>query len=446
MPTEFLPRKERLQRILGLALPIIGGMVSQTFLNLVDTAMVGTLGDAALGAVGLGGFANFMFMALLLGISVGVQTMASRRKGEGRLSETAVPLNGGLWIMLLAAPPLSALLYFAVPAIYPWLNGDPEVIAQGVPYLQARVLAIFFVGSNFAFRGYWTAVDLPRLYMNTLLVMHATNIFLNWVLIFGNLGAPTLGVQGAGIASAASTVVGFGTYLWLGFRHARPAGFLERIPPRSQLVQLYRLALPTGIQQLFFSAGFVMTFWIVGQIGTREMAAIAVIVNLTLVALLPGLGLGLAAATLVGQALGRGDPEDASRWGWQVARVGMLGLSILALPGIAFPEVLLGVFIHDPETIAVASFPMRLVAIGMAVEALGVVMMHCLLGAGDNRRVMMVAVLAQWVVFLPLAYLIGPVLGFGLSVIWSMHIGYRAAMAGVFTRFWVKRAWVGIKV
>jgi Na+-driven multidrug efflux pump len=211
-------------------------------------------------------------------------------------------------------------------------------------------------------------------------------------------------------------------------------------------VQLYRLALPTGIQQLFFSAGFVMTFWIVGQIGTREMAAIAVIVNLTLVALLPGLGLGLAAATLVGQALGRGDPEDASRWGWQVARVGMLGLSILALPGIAFPEVLLGVFIHDPETIAVASFPMRLVAIGMAVEALGVVMMHCLLGAGDNRRVMMVAVLAQWVVFLPLAYLIGPVLGFGLSVIWSMHIGYRAAMAGVFTRFWVKRAWVGIKV
>lgn len=446
MPTELFPRKDRLRRILLLALPIIGGMVSQNVMNLVDTAMVGTLGDAALAAVGLGGFANFMFMALLLGISVGVQTTAARRKGAGLLDETAVPLNGGLLIVLCVAPPLSALLYWGVPAIYPYLNADPEVIVQGVPYLQARVLAMFFMGANFAFRGYWNAVDLPRLYMSTLIVMHACNIFLNWVLIFGNLGAPTLGVHGAGIASAASTVVGFSIYIWLGFRHARGAGFLQRAPQRSQLGQLFRLSLPSSIQQLFFSAGFVVTFWIIGQVGTREMAAATVILNLTLVALLPGLGLGLAASTLVGQALGRGHPEDASRWGWEVARVGMLGLAVLGLPAAIWPELLLGVFIHDPETMAVARFPMRLVGLGMAVEGLGMVMMHSLLGAGDTRRVMQVAVLAQWALFLPLAYLVGPVLGFGLTFIWCMQVGYRAAMAGVFTHFWVRGDWARIKV
>jgi multidrug resistance protein, MATE family len=80
------------------------------------------------------------------------------------------------------------------------------------------------------------------------------------------------------------------------------------------------------------------------------------------------------------------------------------------------------------------------------VEGLGMVMMHALLGAGDNRRVMMIAVVAQWGVFLPLAYLAGPVLGFGLLVIWILQVGYRAAMAGVFTAYWVKRKWARIRV
>ena len=434
------------KRILLLALPIVGGMVSQNIMNLVDTAMVGSLGDAALAAVGLGGFANFMFMALLLGLSTGVQTIAARRKGEGLHDQTAVALNGGLLVLICVAPPLAAILYWAIPTIYPYLNSDPAVIEQGVPYLQARVLAMFFMGANFAFRGYWNGVDLPRLYMGTLIAMHASNIFLNWVLIFGNLGAPALGVQGAGIASALSTVVGFTIYIFLGFRHARDASFLQRAPSRAHVATLLRLSLPTGIQQLFFATGFVLTFWIIGQVGTRDMAAATVILNLTLVALLPGLGLGLAASTLVSQALGRNDPEDAARWGWDVARIGMVALALLGLPGAIWPELLLGIFIHDPETMAVATFPMRLVGIGMAVEGLGMVMMHNLLGAGDNKRVMKVAVVAQWGLFLPLAYLVGPVLGFGLAVIWCLQVGYRAGMAGVFTWFWMRRGWAGIRV
>ena len=97
---------QRLRRIALLGLPIIGGMVSQNVLNLVDTAMVGALDDnAALGAVGLGGFAAFMCMALILGISTGVQATASRRKGEGRFTVTAKPLNAGLLLVLLIAKP-----------------------------------------------------------------------------------------------------------------------------------------------------------------------------------------------------------------------------------------------------------------------------------------------------------------------------------------------------
>lgn len=437
---------QRLRRILGLALPIVGGMVSQNVLNLVDTAMVGTLGDAALAAVGLGGFALFMCMALLLGISTGVQATAARRKGEGRHDETAVVLNGALVLVVIVAPVITLLLYNAVPVFYPWLNSDPEVIRQGVPYLQVRLLAIVFVGSNFAFRGYWNAVDLSRLYMGTLVVMHASNIFLNYVFIFGNFGAPVLGVTGAGLASAISTVIGAAMYVLLGMRYARAGGFLRGLPGAHVYRDLVRLSLPSGIQQLAFAAGFVATYWIVGLVGTRELAAASVIINVTLVAILPGIGLGLSAATLVGQALGREDTRDAEAWGWDVVKVACVALTVLGMPMWLAPDLILGVFIHDPLTVAVGRWPMRLVGMTMLVEALGLVLMNALMGAGDVRRVMVVAITAQWIVFLPLAYLVGPVLGLGLTGIWVMQGMYRSSQALFFYRFWKQRKWAAIRV
>lgn len=436
----------RLQRIFTLALPIIGGMVSQNVLNLVDTAMVGTLGDAALAAVGLGGFALFMCMALILGISTGVQATAARRKGEGRHDETAVVLNGALVLVLLIAPVLTALLYHATPVFYPWLNNDPEVVGQGVPYLQVRILAIVFVGANFAFRGYWNAVDLSRLYMSTLVVMHASNIFLNYVLIFGKFGAPALGVTGAGLASALSTVVGASMYIVLGLKYARAGGFLRGLPAGHVFRNLIRLSLPSGIQQLAFSAGFVATYWIVGLVGTRELAAASVLINVTLVAILPGIGLGLAAATLVGQALGREDPADAAAWGWDVVKVACVSLAVLGAPMWLLPDPILGVFIHDPLTVEVGRWPMRLVGFVMVIEAMGLVLMHSLMGAGDVRRVMVVAITAQWLVFLPLAYLVGPVLGLGLIGIWVMQSMYRSGQALFFYRFWKQGKWSAAKV
>jgi len=437
---------ERLRRILTLALPIIGGMVSQNVLNLVDTAMVGTLGDAALAAVGIGGFANFFAMALLLGISVGVQATASRRKGEGRTSEVAIPLNEGLLIVLLVAPVLSALLYFAVPAVYPYLNADPEVARHGVPYLQVRVLAIMFVGMNFAFRGFWNAIDLSRLYMGTLVAMHSVNIFLNWVLIFGNLGAPAMGAAGAGMATSIAVMVGTAIYFGLGFKHARAMGFLHGLPGRGEVMRMIRLSLPASLQNLFFSAGFLTLYWIVGKVGTSELAAANVLINVMLVALLPGMGLGLAAATLVGQALGRGEPEDAERWGWDVTRVAIVGLMLLGTPMWMIPDQVLGVFLHDPSTLALARLPMQLVGLLMAVEAIGMVLMNALLGAGDTARVMRVSIGLQWLLFLPLAYLVGPTLGFGLLGIWILQGGYRGLMAATFFLIWRRGRWAEIKV
>lgn len=436
----------RRQRILGLALPIIGGMVSQNLLNIVDTAMVGFLGDSALAAVGLGGFVVFMCQALILGISTGVQSSAARKKGEGRVDRAAAILNTALLLVLVVAPIFSLILMQIVPTLFPYLNSDAAVIEHGVPYLEWRLGAIVFVGMNFAFRGYWNALDMSRVYMTTLILMHTCNIVLNYVLIFGNFGAPAYGVAGAGMASAISMAIGTAIYFVLGCRHAAKDGFLKGLATRQETASLIRISLPAGLQQLFFSAGLVAMFWIIGKVGTPELAAANVLITVLLFAILPGLAMGIACATLVGQALGRKEPEDAYQWAWDVAKITAVLLTVLGIPMWLIPDLVSSVFIHNPETRELARWPMRLIGLTMPVEAMVFVFMHALLGAGDARRVMLVGIGSQWLLFLPLAYFFGPVLGFGLFTIWLLQGGSRALSAFMYVTMWRGRHWQRIVV
>lgn len=442
----YFPDRKRRQEIFHIALPIIGGMASQNILNLVDAGMVGSLGNAALAAAGMGGFANFMAISVILGLSTGVQAIASRRLGEGRLNETAVPLDGGLLMALVLGLPLSALLIYFSPQIFSLLNDDPEVVQLGSGYLQVRLIAMVGVGMNFAFRGYWSAVKLSKLYMGTLIIMHITNIALNWVLIYGNLGAPKMGVVGAGLATTISIYLGTFIYFSLAMRHAREAGFLHRIPRRETLITMLRVSIPSSIQQLFFATGMTALLWIVGQIGTRELAATHVLLTLSLVALLPAMGAGIAGASLVGHALGRKDIEDAARWGWNVACLAALIGFAIGLPAALFHKQILSLFLRDPATLALASLPLLLSASLIWFDTAGMTLFNAHLGAGDSRPVMVISIVTQWLLYLPLAYWLGPVLGHGLLSIWLLQIAYRWLQAGLFALSWARGHWARVEV
>jgi len=355
-------------------------------------------------------------------------------------------LNGGLILSLMIGLPLCAVLYMAIPTVYTFLSDDPAVIDQGVPYLQVRILSMVAVGMNFSFRGYWSAIHMTGVYLRTLLIMHAINIFLNWVLIFGNLGAPELGVLGAGIATTISLYVGTFLYFFFAIRHASDKGFLNKVPSRSILWQQFKLSLPSSLQQFFFAAGLVTLIWIMSQIGTAEIAAVNVLMTFHITAILPAFGIALAATTLVGNALGRGDTEDAALWGWNAAALTLVYGIVLSLILIPLADPLLGVFLTNPETRQLAYIPMILWAVAIAFDTSGMVLMNALIGAGDTRRSMWISVIAQWGFFLPVAYVVGPVLGFGLLGVWIVNGFYRAGQAIVCAHQWGKGHWAGIKL
>lgn len=416
-------------------------MISQNILNLVDAAMVGRLGSAALGAVGLAGFVNFLAMSLFIGLATGVQALVGRFIGGNRISEAAYPLNASLLLNLVIAVPLSILLVPLSDAIMRALTSEPAVIREGTPYLQTRMAAIAAMGANFSFRGFWSAVGRPGVYLRTLLAMHVLNVVLNYVLIFGKFGVPALGTLGAGLGTAIAMTVGTLSYTAIAFKKGRHYGFLRGLPSTETMGQLIRTALPASVQQFFFSAGFTVLFWIIAQIGTQELAAANAVVNLMLVAILPCVAYGITANTLVSQSLGAKRPEAAYQWGKEVVLVAMASVFVIGLPMGLWPEPILKIFLHEPEALAKAIIPLRIVGFGMIVDAVVLVLFNALQGAGLARQAMTVSLLTQWGFFLPLAWLVGPYLGYGLSAIWGVQLIYRIIQTIWVYHLWSHRDW-----
>ncbi|MBL8642363.1 MAG: MATE family efflux transporter [Rhodospirillaceae bacterium] len=447
-PTPHAPPDQAARRrtIALLALPIVAGMVSQNITNLIDTALMGFVGATAVAAVGIASFANFMCSAAITGLAAGVQAMAARRKGEGRDAETAIPLNGGLFLSAVIGLPLSLLLIFLAPQIFQLLSDDPAVREIGVPYLQARMAGMMGLGMNFAFRGFWNGISRPGIYMRTIIAIHVAQISLSIILVFGYFDLPALGALGAGIGTTLSVYIGTLLYTGQGVMLARKNGFLERLPRLETIKTIFSISIPASIQQLAFSAGFTVLFAIIGRIGTNELAAASVLLNISQTAFLPGLGLGLAAASLVGQALGRGDPADAKAWGWQVARIGIVVMAIIGLPMVLLPTPILGVFLKDAAVIELARLPLQLAGSTIMIEAVAIIILNALQGAGATKTVAKFGVGLQWGLMLPIAYVIGPLMGFGLFAVWAWFIFYRFIAAALFAWVWQYGRWQNIKL
>ena len=437
-----MPLNQRLRHILLLGLPIIGGMLSQSLLNLIDAAMVGHLGETALAGVGIGSYANFMAIALVMGLGSAVQTLVARRHGEGRDQDSILALNAGLLLALGIGLPIMLLCWLLAPQLLALLNNDPAVLAIGIDYFRWRVLAVVAVGLSFAFRGYWNSSQRAGHYLRILLGMHLFNILCSYALIHGVGGLPRMGAAGAGLGTCLALHAGALSNA-LSAWHER--GFLRREPLR-ELRAILQLALPNSVQQFLFASGIALLFWIIGQVGTSELAIAHVLVNLSLLLILPAVGLGMAATTLVSRSLGAGDPLAARRWGWEITAVAALVLLLLGMPFWLAPHWILARFVHDPELIALGMLPLCLTGAGMLLDAFALVLAQAMLGAGASRMVMLITLGNQWLLMLPLAWLVGPLLGHGLLAIWAVYILHRIVPSLIFATLWQRRDWSAIRL
>ncbi|MCO4769929.1 MAG: MATE family efflux transporter [Deltaproteobacteria bacterium] len=442
--------RARTRTILVLAGPIIGGMGSQMILNVVDAAMVGRLGPAAQGAVGLGSITFFVLANLTICLGTGVQAMVSRRDGQDDPEGAGAALDTALVTTLLVALPLGGLLSVLAPHIFPLLSDDATVVAGGSQYMGIRLMALGVVTANYCFRGFWNGIGRSKVYLKTLLVIHTVNLFLNWVLIFGHLGAPAMGVQGAALASALAAAAGTVSYTVLAVANPEVRSRYKPFRFTSLSVSVARrlgsLSWPEALRGMGLMGGYMLFQLIHSHLGTRELAAGTILIQLASVGFLPALGFGLAGATFVGRALGRKDPAEARAMVWQTLRIALVILLVPATVLQLAPGLILSGFTPDQVVIDLAAPALRILSISFVVDAVPFVIIYSLLGAGATRWAAAVQLGAQYLVLIPLAWILGVTLQWGVVGLWLAMAASRVLLAALALRKLRSSGWEEIVV
>ncbi|GAB4305281.1 MAG: MATE family efflux transporter [Myxococcota bacterium] len=432
--------------IISLSLPIIGATLSQNLFNLVDTAMIGRLGPASLAACGVGGMLNWVIVAVFIGLSVGVQAISARRYGEGDAQASLAVLNNSILLLLVTLPYTAIVVYFA-KELFALFSNDAEVIAEGVPYLTARLVSIPFVGVNFAFAGYLNGVHKAGEQLKVVVFIHIANIILNFVLIFGFSIITPMGTLGAGVGTALASLFGTFYYVYLVLRMESGRRFFRFASLSREIIGgIFKLSYPICFQQLSLSASLLAFYWVAGLIGVRELAATNIVLKIAMLCILPCVGLGTAATSLVSSSLGGGDREMARRWGRETIYIGVIYTMGMAGMFVAAPDFWLSLFVDDPKTVLLGVVPLLVMAVGEVVDGMGIIYSRVLTGAGASRKVMTAMLLLQWGWFLPLAYALSVSLGGGIAGLWTAWLIYRATFAAVMLVYFRKSDWETILV
>ncbi|TXI95779.1 MAG: MATE family efflux transporter [Burkholderiaceae bacterium] len=436
----------RVMTITRLAMPICIALSSTFVMALIDLIMVGSLGNNAVAAVGLSSYGNTLLLAFVMGISPAVLGIVARRRGENSNEIKCLPLNAGLLLAIAIGVPLSIVGIFLTPYFFSLVSTDPAVVRIGIPFLSVLYLGITAVGLNNAYRGYWTGMERPMVFMAIALLMNCLNILLNYIFIFGNFGAPVLGAQGAAVGTVISLYAGVLINTVIAYKHSSSDGFITAKPDMSLLSRIQKMSVPAAMQEFFFSAGYITFFWMVGQVGTRELAAASVLVRVTMVMVLIAMALGMASATLVSRTLGEGNPDGATEWGWDIAKLGVTIVTTMGIPLLFFPELFLSMFLIDKETIEMAVTPLRLVALTTGIGSLIYIFAATLYSVGDGKRVIAVSFATQWFFFLPAVWIVGPYMKLGLVGIWWVQMAYGCLATVLITKLWMDGRWKVVKL
>jgi len=387
----------------------------------VDSIMVGRLGKVELAGVGLGGLLVVTLYSFFMGLSYSANTYIAQSFGAGRNKECARYLWQGIYLSVVIG---GIILFFRT--LTPWtvdlLGPRPEVRPFSVDYANIRMLSGPFFILHYYFAHFFRGIGNTRTPMKVALFANAVNIGLDYVLIFGAGPVPAMGVKGAAWATSFANVL---SAVMLGvivlskpYRDRFGTHREWRLRVRTAM-DLVRLGAPIGIHYILDIGCFLVFSAYVGRMGTDQLAANQIMIQILALSFMPANGISIATVTLVGQYLGAGKPEIARKAGQSAIRMTVIFAGLIATMYFLFPELLVKMFNSDTEVVRLGKRLIFLAAVFQLFDALQIVAAGALRGAGDAKSPMLLALGGGWLVFLPLAYYFGTVRGGGAIGAWT---------------------------
>lgn len=437
--------------LLWLGLPLIASNLAQFAIGLTDTVMLGWYDVTALAAATLAGSLYFITFLMGAGFAWAVTPIVAAAVAAKEETEVRRVTRMGLWLSViygsLSIPPMMWSGQFFLT-----IGQDAEVSALAQDYMVIFAFTMVPALIVTVLRAFLSALQLTAMILWATIGATLVNGVLNYAFIFGNWGAPELGIQGAAIASLVSTTLSmlilFGYALWKVPQYR----LLQRIwkADLGALSRVFRLGLPIGLTSLAESGLFAASAVMVGWIGPVELAAHGVALQLASCAFMLHLGLSQAATVRAGSAMGRHDEAGLRREG-KAAMVISVGFALATVAlFVSMPETLISLFIDpsEPERetlLAVGVSLLALAALFNMMDGAQVVALGLLRGVQDTTVPMIHAAISYWLIGLPASYVLGFVLGLDEVGVWlGLVIGLAVAAALLMWRFWGRSVRIGL--
>jgi MATE family multidrug resistance protein len=411
-----------LKSTLVLAAPLMAGQIGQMLMGVVDTVMLGRLGATELAA---SSFANIIIWVPLvfgIGLMTSVSMRVAQARGAGNRESAAEALRHGLWIGVAAGAALTAGLL----ALMPWLNrfGQPPEVVAAVPAVYLPVaLSVLPALAAMALKNFADAMERPWPAFWISLGGVALNVVLNWIMIFGHLGCPALGLAGAGWATALARAATFvALMVWVAgapvFHGWRPARWMAA-PTGALVARLLTLGTPVSLGLLTEVVAFNVAGLMAGWLGTVSLAAHQIALTCASFTFMAPLGLSMATTVRVGACHGARDTGRLRAIAFGSIWAGGVLMAVSAAAFLLFGRTISAWFIDDPAVRPLAARLLVIAGLFQIFDGLQVTAAGVLRGLHDVRVPALLSCVAYWVLALPLAWLTAFPLGWRAEGIWT---------------------------
>lgn len=428
-----------------LGLPLIGGHLAQFAIGLTDTIMLGRYDVEALAAVTLAG--SFYFVLFLFGGGFGLAVMPMVATSAAEEDETSIRRSTrmGLWLSLLYGMLVMPLLWWSYPILIA-TDQDPQVAQTASEYLRVAGWGLFPALVVMVLKSYLAALERTQIVLWITVAAAVINGLTNYALIFGNWGAPELGVMGAAIASVVTQTVSLVAVIFYAVKVLPEHSLFQRFwrPDWEMFFSVLKLGVPIGLTLLAEVSLFATSAFMMGWIGQVPLAAHGIALNLASATFMVHLGLSNAATIRAGNALGRKDRAHLEKGAIAVTGMSLVVSVMTIILFLTCAEPLISVFVESddpqrPQILAIGAGLLAMAALFQLVDGAQVIALGLLRGLQDAKVPMVMAGLSYWVVGIPASYYFGFIRGMdGIGVWLGLVLGLASAAVLLMTRFWTR--------
>ena len=408
------------QKVFSLALPVVLSSLLQRSVGIVDIFLVGGLGASAIAAVGMAQLMVFVVMSLSWGINIGVTVLVAQLWGADRKQEAAKAAYQAMLLAIIAAAIITIIGIMFGGKVAALLGAN--AVVQGILAEYTTILfafIVFTIALN-VLSGIMHGTGDTRTPLNAVLLVNILHVVVAYPLIYGRFGFPALGVKGAAIAIAVSESLG-AAFLLLRSMHKGYVAVSRHLEMRFTAMTV-KLGYPIFIDRLLQNTGSLLFAKVILLYGTTVYAAHQVGLAIEAFSFMPGYGIAVAAATMVGQNLGAGRTQEARISAFEANRLAVLLMAAMGMVFFFFPYILLRAFTNDPDVIKYGILYMKIVAFAQVPLAITMVAGGALRGAGDTGFIMFATIAGMWFVRLPIAALLAVLFKAEIHFVWSVMI------------------------